>query len=226
MQSEIMVRMLSWLAIGYLRLVVKTNRFVVEPEDAVARITPDLPVVVGVWHGQHILLPVLPIGLNGSAMISRNFDGEITARIVEHFGNKTIRASGGRQPSATLRKGGLTGFLEMLGALERGENVVQTADIPKGISRKAGLGIVQLAKKSGSPIVPLAIASSRRFVFQKAWDKAALNLPFGTTGICVGELIRVSPDADDGQLEEARLLLENELNKATRRAHELTGNPE
>ena len=214
------------MAIGYLKLVLKTNRFIVEPDDAVESVTPDLPVIVAVWHGQHILLPVLPIGLNGSAMISRNFDGEITARIVEHFGNKTIRASGGRAQSDTLRKGGMTGFLEMLSALNKGENVVQTADIPKGVSRKAGLGIIQLAKKSGAAIVPLAIASQRRFVFDKAWDKAALNLPFGTTAICIGELVRVSPDNDEEDLENARKRLEFELNKATSRAYELTGKPE
>lgn len=226
MQSEPSVRVLSWLAIGYLKLVIKTNRFIVEPADAVEKVTPDLPVIVGVWHGQHILLPAVPIGLHGSAMISKSVDGEVTARLVEHFGNKTIRASGGRKASATLKKGGLSGFLEMLGALERKENVVQTADIPKGISRKAGLGIVQLAKKSGAPIVPLAIASSRRFIFKNAWDKAALNMPFGTTGICIGKLVRVSPDADDTALEQARLTLETELNQATARAHELAGNRE
>jgi lysophospholipid acyltransferase (LPLAT)-like uncharacterized protein len=171
-------------------------------------------------------MPVLPIGLKGAAMISRSMDGEVTARIVEHFGNKTIRASGGRQQKSTLKKGGMVGFMEMLRMLETGTNVVQTADIPKGISRRAGLGIVQLAKRSGVPIVPLAIASSRRFIFQKAWDKAALNMPFGTTAICIGHLVRVSQDADDEAVEAAREMLEQQLNEVTKRAYELSGNPE
>jgi len=226
MQSRIMVALLSRLAIWYLKFVVKTNKLVVEPENIIETITPELPVIVGVWHGQHILMPALPIELKAAAMISRNFDGEITAQIVEHFGNQTIRASGGRKPSAALKKGGMTGFLEMLRAIETGANVVQTADIPKGISRRAGLGIIQLAKRSGAPIVPLAIASSRRRKFEKSWDKTALNLPFGTTAICVGELVHVSPDADDHVVETARELLENRMNSATERAYELTGNPE
>lgn len=226
LQGRIATAMLSRLAIGYLSLVRRTNTFVVEPPDALDIVTPEQPFIVGVWHGQHILLPVLPIGLQANAMISRNFDGEVTARIVEHFGNGTIRASGGRVANATLQKGGISGFLEMLHALDRKENVVQTADIPKGISRRAGLGIVQLARKSGTPIIPLAIASSRRIVFDKAWDKAALNLPFGTTAICIGELIRVSPDADDDEIEKARAKLEHELNVATSRAYQLTGKPE
>lgn len=226
MQNQVTVSVISGLAIWYLKFVVKTNRLVVEPENIIDTITKQLPVIVGVWHGQHILMPALPIELKAAAMISRNFDGEVTARIVEHFGNQTIRASGGREPSAALKKGGITGFLEMLRAIEAGTNVVQTADVPKGISRRVGLGIIQLAKRSGAPIVPLAIASSRRRVFEKSWDKTAFNLPFGTTAICVGELVHVSNDADDNAIESARDLLEERMNAATKRAYELTGNPE
>jgi len=217
---------LSRLAIGYLRLVFSTNKFVVEPEDAVDRVIPDQPVIVAVWHGQHILLPVLPIGLNGSAMISRNFDGEVTARIVEHFGNKTIRASGGRDQKDILKKGGMVGFLDMLHTLEKGQNVIQTADVPKGVSRRTGLGIITLAQRSGRPIVPLAIASSRRKVFKKSWDKTTLNLPFGTTAICMGELLNVPADADADAMERFRDSLDARMNATTKRAYELCGRPE
>lgn len=225
-QGPFALAALSRLAIWYLQFVHKTNRYVVEPENILEQITPKQPLIVGVWHGQHILMPVLPIGLSASAMISRNFDGEVTAIVVEHFGNRTIRASGGRKQSETLRKGGMTGFLEMLRALENGDNVVQTADIPQGIARRAGLGIITLAQRSGAPIVPLAIASSRRHIFKKAWDKAALNMPFGTTAICVGELISVNSKASEEELEQSRLSLETEMNRVTKRAYELSGNPE
>lgn len=225
-QNPFTVAILSKLAIWYLTLVTKTTRFVVEPDNALEIVKNRVPIIVSVWHGQHILLPAIPVGLNASAMISRNFDGEITARVAEHFGNKTIRASGGRSQIQTLRKGGITGFLDMLKALDRGENVIQTADIPHGTARRAGLGIVMLAHKSGAPIIPLAVASSRRFVFKKAWDKAALNLPFGTTVIQIGDLIEVPEDAGDEELEQARNLLELEMHRITKSAYNLTGKPE
>ena len=225
-QGPVALSILSHLAIWYLKLVHKTNRFVVEPQDIIEQIAPRQPLIVSVWHGQHILLPVLPIGLNGTAMISRNFDGEVTARIVEHFGNRTIRASGGRKQKDTLKKGGMTGFLEMHRALSAGDNVIQTADIPQGIARRAGLGIIMLAQRSGAPIIPLAIASSRRFIFKKAWDKAALNMPFGRTAICTGKLIYVSSEASDDELEAHRAELENEMNRITKHAYKLTGKPE
>ncbi len=226
LQSGPILTLLSWIGIAYLKLVYKTNRFVVEPEDILEQVKPRQPLIVAVWHGQHILLPVLPIGLNASAMISKNLDGEITARIVEHFGNRTIRASGGRNQRTVLQKGGITGFLDMIRALETGDNVVQTADVPRGIPRTVGQGIISLAAKTGAPIVPLAIGSSRRFIFKRAWDKAALNLPFGTTAICVGKLVDVPRNASEIRIEQARTELQDALNQATSRAYELSGNPE
>ncbi len=226
LENKFVLAFLSWVAVRYLKLVVSTNRFVVVPEDAVGQAKQIEPMIVAVWHGQHILLPAIPIELRGVAMVSRNFDGEITARTVESFGNETIRASGGRKASASLKKGGMTGFLEMLGALKSGKNVVQTADIPKGVSRRVGLGIVNLAKRSQAPILPLAIASSRRMTFSKAWDKAALNLPFGTTAICIGKPVYVTSDATDDMLETAREELQTSLNTVTDHAYHLCGIPE
>jgi len=175
------------MGVWYLKLVYHTNSFVVEPEGILEEIMAKQPVIAAVWHGQHILMPVIPMGLTASVMISKNLDGEITARIAKYFGNRTIRASGGREQKMTLQKGGIRGYLEMLNALNSGDNVVQTADVPKGTPRRAGMGIISLAQRSGRPIVPIAIASSRRHVFGKAWDRTALNLPFGKSAICVGE---------------------------------------
>jgi len=225
-QSNAVIAILSKLGIWYLTLVQKTNKIIVEPSDILDQVTPQQPFIVSVWHGQHVLVPAIPIGIQASALISRNLDGEVTARIVEHFGNKTIRASGGRKQSEILKKGGLTGFLEMLNTLEAGDNVIQTADIPKGISRKAGLGIINLAQKSGRPILPFAIASSKRYIFKNAWDKTALNLPFGTTAICVGEMLYVPQEKTGKDLEIYRDMLEEQMDMITKRAYELTGKPE
>lgn len=211
----------SWLATGYLELVYRTNRFTVEPQNALDLVEPEQPVILAVWHGQHILLPALRINMPASVMISRSLGGEITARIAKIYGSKAIRASGGRKRMMSLKKGGMLGFLEMMSALENGENVVQTADVPKGTSREAYIGIIRLAAKSGRPIIPLAVASSRRYTFKKSWDNAALNMPFGRTAICMGKLVHVP--APKHKQEAARIELEEELNRITKRAYEIVG---
>ena len=111
----------------------------------------------------------------------------------------------------------------MLQALADGYNVALTADVPK-ISRVAGLGVVKLARDSGRPIYPVAIASSRRVELNN-WDRSAINLPFSRLVGVVGEPVRVSSEADDAGLEAARHAVEISLNAATARAYAIADGP-
>lgn len=203
----------------YLRLVWKTSRFVFEPENFYERITPDLPVILTIWHGQHFLTPFLRREEHRvKVLISRHRDGEINAIVTERLGAQTIRGSGdhGRE---FARKGGVSAYRAMVNTLAEGYTLVLTADVPK-VSRIAGLGIVMLARASGRPIYPVAAATSRRFELN-SWDRAAFNLPFSRGAVVVGEPIRVAADADDKALEAARLTVESRLNAATDRAYEI-----
>ena len=92
-----------------------------------------------------------------------------------------------------------------------------TADVPK-VARVAGPGIVRLARDSGRPIYPVALASSRRVEFDN-WDRSVMNLPFSRLVGVVGEPIRVPETTDDTVLEAARREVEASLNAATARAY-------
>jgi len=105
--------------------------------------------------------------------------------------------------------------------LDQGVSIAMTADVPK-TPRVAGLGIVTLARISGRPIAPTAVATSRRFDFN-SWDKASLGKPFGRGAVVVGDLIHVPPDAGDDVLEAARKAVEEGLDAAHRRAYALIG---
>jgi lysophospholipid acyltransferase (LPLAT)-like uncharacterized protein len=207
------------VAAEYLRLVAKTNPFVLEPADIYDRITPDLPIILAMWHGQHFLLPFAKKPEHrAKVLISRHRDGELNAIVAERLGVGTIRGSGdnGRE---FARKGGVAAFKSMMDALDEGYNVALTADVPK-VARKAGLGIVKLAQFSGRPIYPIACATSRRIELDN-WDRTAINLPFGRGAAVIPDPIEVPADADDAALEAARLAVENALDEATRRAYEI-----
>lgn len=207
------------VASEYLRLVWKTSRFVFEPEDLYERIVPDMPFILTMWHGQHFLIPMLRRKEQRfKVMISRHRDGEINAIVSERLGVPAIRGSGSHG-SEFHRKGGVAAFKAMLAALDQGYNAALTADIPK-VSRVAGLGVVMLARASGRPIYPIAVATSRRKEFNN-WDRTALNLPFSRGAVVMGEPIRVAADAGDAALETARRAVETGLNAATDRAYVL-----
>ena len=212
-------KVIGIVASEYLRLVWKTSRFVFEPEDLYERVAPDLPAIVAVWHGQHFMTSFLKREEHRvKVLISRHRDGEINAIVTERLGAETIRGSGdhGRE---FARKGGVAAYRSMLTALDEGYNLVLTADVPK-VSRVAGLGIVMLARASGRPIYPVAMATSRRIEFN-SWDRSAFNLPFSRGAVVLGDPIRVPAEADDDVLEAARRALEAALNAATDRAYAL-----
>jgi lysophospholipid acyltransferase (LPLAT)-like uncharacterized protein len=200
------------LAAAYLRLVWKTNSFAIDPVDIYERIVPDVPIIVAMSHGQHFMMPFFRRGHRVTVLISRHRDGEVNAIAAERLGLETIRGSGtsGRD---FHRKGGVAGFKAMVDALAQGCSVALTADVPK-VSRVAGRGIVQLARASGRPIYPVAVATSRRIQVHN-WDRSVVNLPFGRFTIAIGEPVRVAPGADDAALESARRLVEAGLNATT-----------
>ena len=207
-------------ACNYLRLVWNTSRFIFEPADLYDRVRPDLPVIVAVWHGQHFMTSFLKRDEHRvKVLISRHRDGEINAIVAERLGAETIRGSGDHNQEF-VRKGGVGAFRSMVTALAEGYNIVMTADVPK-VSRVAGLGIVMLARSSGRPIYPVAMATSRRRMMLNSWDKSAVNLPFSRGAVVMGEPIRVAAEADDSQLETARRRVETQLNAATDRAYTL-----
>ena len=209
------------LAAGYLGLVRRTNRFVIEPPDFEDKVGADLPVIAAMWHGQHFMTHFAwPKGAKVAALISRHGDAELNAIALRRLGVLPIRGSGGRA-AKMHRRGGFAALREMLRALKDGVTIVMTADVPK-IARVAGSGIVTLAQHSGRPIYPVAVVTSRRFDF-KSWDRASLGKPFGRGAIVIGDPVRVPPQADAAELEALRAQVQDGLDRCYGRAYELVG---
>jgi len=225
LRSSWLQRAVGFLAAEFLRLVWLTNRFSFDPPEVYDIVEPQMPAILAFWHGQHFMTPFIKTkeSHRGKVLISRHRDGEFNAIAVERLGIGTIRGSGDHG-SAFHRKGGVGAFKEMVRALEQGYNVALTADVPKR-SRIAGLGIIMLARESGRPIMPFAMATSR-FLRLKNWDRTTINLPFGRGALVGGEIIVVPPDAGAETMEELRVRLESTLNDATARAYAQVARPE
>lgn len=212
------------LLAGYIRLVRATNRWTFEPADFQDRLVPHLPVIVALWHGQHLMVPAMKRGdMPARTLASRHVDGGVNAIACRHFGIGAVRGSGAAGSAArkASRRGGAQALRAMLDALATGDSMVFTADVPK-VSGRAGEGVALLAKLSGRPVFPFAVATSRAIEFD-SWDRASLNLPFGRGAAVLGEPIRVAPDADAAALESARLRVEQGLDAAHARAYALVG---
>jgi lysophospholipid acyltransferase (LPLAT)-like uncharacterized protein len=213
---------IGFLLAAYLRFVQRTNRIATAPADIDAAIAGQMPLIAAMWHGQHLMMPLArPITMDRLAvLISRHEDAGAQASAAVRLGITPVRGSGG-PADRVYYKGGASAMRELMRQLESGVSVALTADVPKR-ARVAGLGIIALAKLSGRPIVPTAVAASRRIQFN-TWDRATLGLPFGRAGVVAGDLIRVPPDADDAAMEAARLAVEQGLDEVHRRAYAMVG---
>ena len=225
LRSSWLQRAAGFLAAEFLRLVWRTKKFSFDPPNVYEIVEPQQPAIFAFWHGQHFMTPFIKTkeSHRGKVLISRHRDGEYNAIAAERLGIGTIRGSGDHG-SAFHRKGGVGAFKEMVRALEENYNIALTADVPKR-SRVAGLGIIMLARETGRPIMPFAMATSH-FVRLNNWDRTTINLPFGRGALVGGEIIIVPPDADAETMEDLRARLEITLNDATRRAYAQVGRPE
>jgi 3-deoxy-D-manno-octulosonic-acid transferase len=210
----------KWL-VRYIRFVRASSRLVCEPADAVARAEQIDPAILSLWHGQFVMVPVLvPPTIKVKCMVAKHGDGDIIGDVLTGFDMGLIRGAGAGKRKRD--RGGVRALLEAKTALQEGFNVAMTADVPPGPARIAGLGIVTLARLSGRPILPVAVATSR-YKALDTWSRLTINLPYSTLALVVGEPIYVAADADAAALELARLNVEREMNRVTMRAYAIAG---
>ena len=211
----------SILAIA-IRFVERTNPRVEGSDDVGSVVAAYTPAIAVLWHGQHLLAPALKRRQDQIvALFSKSADAELNALVAEKLGVGVVRGSGGRAGTHSPKKGGAAALIQLKRMIDQGCNVVMIADIPHGKPREAGHGVVTLARLSGRPLVPMAIATSRRKVLEKTWDKTTINLPFGRSALVVGEPIHVAADADDAEMERKRQEVTDALNQATHAAYRL-----
>ena len=143
------------VASGMIRAIGRTMRVETRGQEAVDALYRDgRHIILAFWHAQQLMIPLGYRGAGSTVLISQHGDGEIIARIIARFGHEAVRGSSTRGGAGALRA------LIKLG--RAGRDVVVTPDGPKGPRQVAKLGVIQLAKATGLPIVPLAFACSKK----------------------------------------------------------------
>ena len=175
----------------------------------------DRPFILCFWHGRMLLMPFAWKGRMAVQMlVSQHLDGQAGAQAMAHLGIGSIDGSTGKSGGAGLRA--------MVRTLRAGTCVAIAPDGPRGPRMRAGLGAVTLARITGMPIVPCAVASTRRRML-RSWDRFCIALPFGRAIAAWGAPIQVAKDADDETQEAARMALEGALNGLSRRVDLASG---
>lgn len=207
----------------FTRFVHKSSEVVMDPVDGQARVLEDYPPIVAVWHGQFMMVASLqPEGFEADAIVARHGDAEVIAEALLPFNVRLVRGAGSQGRKFKKERGGVSALRQAVRTLSNNRAVVITADVPPGPARIAGAGVITLAKLSGRPIVPVAVATSR-YTSLNNWSRMTINLPYSKLACVVGDKIWVSGDATPGVIEQKRQELETALNAATGRAYAAAG---
>ena len=181
----------------------KTTRFKVQGDEPYRKLRAERrPVILLIWHGKILHAPYFFRGRGMMPLVSPSEDGEIIARIIDHWGYKTLRGSG----SHVVAKA----WQEMLRELRAGGELIIVTDGPRGPDRVLKAGCIRLAQETNAALVPFTFAAAheRRL---KSWDRFMLTRPIGRVIALYGAPLTVAGDVRGDALEAERLRVEKAM---------------
>jgi lysophospholipid acyltransferase (LPLAT)-like uncharacterized protein len=195
-------RLVGWIGALYLHFVGKTS-FIqsLDDPDYLACRKENQSLVYALWHNSQVFLAYAHRGEQASVMVSQSKDGEYIAQIMRRLGLRAVRGSGSRGGGSALR--------EMIHRIQGGSQVGVTPDGPKGPVQTIHGGVIEVARATGRPIIPVSIASRRKVVFTKSWDHFFVPLPFSHIVVAHGKPLFIGQDLP---LAEAQLQVRAALN--------------
>ncbi len=128
-------------------------------------------------------------------LVSKSPDGQILIETLRRDGFRFARGSTGHD--------GREGFVNLLRELRAGNHVGVAVDGPQGPFGHIHDGALQLACRSGAPIVPLTVRG-RPCSQLKPWDRTLVPWLGARLTVTPGEAITVPADVDPQQLTSLR----------------------
>lgn len=156
---------LAYLFLAALRMTLRVHHVNREPIEEIWQRGGS--IISCFWHGRLLAMPFAYKRGKGKVLISRHRDGEFIARVVRYFGLEAIRGSYGKA-------GSVSSLREMLRAAKEGQDIGITPDGPKGPRHRIKKGILEFARVSKRPIVPVAYGASKKKLFIPGTDSFCL----------------------------------------------------
>ncbi|MBI5183712.1 MAG: lysophospholipid acyltransferase family protein [Nitrospinae bacterium] len=159
------------------------------------------------WHGRMLFITYLyRFQQRYTVLVSPSNDGDMISGIIRNLGISVVRGSS--------YKGGTKAFLKLIRIVKNGGCAGLISDGSRGPRYKVQGGIIDLARLTGAPIIPLTYSAKRKKVF-KSWDRFILPYPFTRIVVIYGEPLYLHRDATQDIVEDKRKELEDRLNKIT-----------
>ena len=170
---------------GYVRLVAATCRVEAPP------VTQD-PVVLAFWHEYNLVAAAAAHRLRRHqhhvSFSTQTFRGQVMTAMLAALdaGSVPLPAEGERAEAAKLSR-------EMARLGREGASLVVSPDGPVGPYRRAKPGALIVARESGLPLQPWAVAARPLIRLGGRWDRHIVPLPFCRLRVEEAEPVSVAP---------------------------------
>jgi hypothetical protein len=221
--NPVVLWLLGLVVPAYIRLVYFTTKWDIVGEEYYDQArNAQNGMIVAFWHSRIMMMIALRKNYPRKFhfMISGHRDGEMIARAIKAFDIEVARGSAANPRKQEKNKSGSNALRHLVRALGRGEGVGLTPDGPRGPRQRCHAGVVQLARLSGLPVIPVAYAVRRVKIFD-SWDRFHLPLPFSRGVYVFGKPVDVL--SNESELKAARQKVENALNDVTEAADAYVG---
>ncbi|HKN85336.1 MAG TPA: lysophospholipid acyltransferase family protein [Nitrospiraceae bacterium] len=153
--NRLALALLPPLGASIIRLLGMSMRVTVHGNDAVEDLYREgKHIILAFWHGRQLMIPLAYFGRELHVLISQHRDGELISQVMSRFGYDFVRGSSTR--------GGSTALRQLIKVGRSGSDIAITPDGPKGPRYVAQPGVIQIAKVTGLPILPLTFSCSKK----------------------------------------------------------------
>ena len=170
--------------------------------------------VLAAWHQRVIYFGTHLRGTPLVVMVSQSRDGEYGAAMIRSFGFDVVRGSSTR--------GGGDALKSLIRRISQGAWAGMVVDGPLGPPREPKIGALIMGRDTEAPVMGVTWGADRCWILN-SWDRFMIPKPFARVVVKYTKPIIVPHTADGDRLEQYRLLLKKELNKAVHWCDEYFG---
>lgn len=205
----------------YIKLVFYTSKLEItgHTEEYLNLLINNKATFVITWHGKIFIVPMIVRTLlkkinykkQPCVLSSKHRDGKLASKTMAIFNFKEIFGStiNRNKLHQAQESGAVKSIMIIMREIKNGSSIHLAPDGPRGPLRKINSEIVNIAKKTDTPIFPVAIKYSLKKQL-KSWDEFQIPFPFGKIIVDYLEPLYINKNSD---FEESNLILEDRMNK-------------
>jgi lysophospholipid acyltransferase (LPLAT)-like uncharacterized protein len=164
------------------------------------------PVIWAFWHNRMLVLPVVyrryARDRPACVLTSPSGDGALLSAVMKRFGLESVRGSTNKRAAQSL--------VECRRRLLDGWDLAVTPDGPRGPACVVAPGVLQLARVTGCPVLPVRVEYSKMWRL-KSWDRFRIPKPFSRVTVTLGSPLTFGEGPLDDQCRQLESALGGNL---------------